>query len=187
MANQSNTAAASDKADKKSKKSKDKQPAAAQPTKLSGPARTAANKARRIAKAQAQAKADATKQVVHGLERQSTRAVEQALKKERDIIRAEKQKQREEKTQTFMNKYYPKFMAGEGQYLTMPELCKLQGTLLWLFEESKKPGSKITPVQDKEWLSSLFVWADSNQPDYWNELDNRIAARREALYEQMAS
>lgn len=161
--------------------------------KVSGEARTAANKQRRIEQTEAKRKADAEKNVVHGIARNENRAKVLELRKELEIALAydqmnsksavkpvvkpqdskSKYGERQEKTLKFMNEYYPKFMAAQGSKCSIEDLMSIQRGIMNAFKANI--GTPNMP-KDADSLMDIFNWSNSDKGlDFYIAIYSRIA------------
>ena len=178
MALNKQTAKADNAADSKAEtgKKKDKKQTAAllAPAKLSGPAKTAANKAANILAAKQRAEAAAKKEVEKGWARAERRMLEAEQRKQAEIEAAFELQERTAKTRKFMEEHYPKFMQGDGRYVTDQELNMIQRELLFLFKEKKK-------VVDTSLFDWMFLWEDTKFPKKWEDLYKKIRQRKDEV------
>lgn len=161
--------------------------------KLSGEARTAANKRRRMEKAEAKRKASESKCVVHGAKRLENRSKVLELRKELEIALAYEQlngkpvvkptvkqsnsklkyNERQEKTLKFMNDYYPKFMAAQGAKCGIEDLMSIQRGIMNAFKANI--GTPNMP-KDADSLMEIFDWSNSDKGlDFYAAIYSRIA------------
>lgn len=157
--------------------------------KVSGEARTAANKQRRIEQAEAKRKADAEKNIVHGAKRLENRAKILELRKELETALAYEQmngkpvvkqsdskskySERQEKTLKFMNEYYPKFMAAQGIECSIEDLMSVQRGIMNAFKANI--GTPNMP-KDADSLMDIFDWSNSDKGiDFYSAINSRIA------------
>lgn len=164
--------------------------------KLSGEARTAANKRRRMEQAEAKRKADEAKAVVHGAKRLEHRAKTLELRKELEIAMAydqlngkavkpvkkvepnsskAKYDERQKKTIEFMNQYYSKFMAAEGQLCCIEDLMSIQRGIMNAFKANI--GTPNMP-KDADLLMDIFDWSKSDKGlEFYSAIHSRMHAK----------